>query len=580
LVILSLSVALKCWNLGHAQLTYWDESFHAVVARNLLKHPLTFTLYDKPWLGLPFTDWGSAHIWLHKPPLALWQIALSFALFGVNTFSLRLPSVLLSTAAAFLTYRISTELFQSKPFGVLAASLQAFNPFLMGSIHGYYFSDHIDVALLFWIEVGLYALVKGLRSGLARYYVLAGVGLGLATLTKAFPAMIVAGMAAGLWGVKRLAPGAMSRWHISGSHLLWMASAASLVVLPWVVYLFLAWPSELIWNVKLMLRHLTTNIEGWAAPWDRFLFDYLLHQVPWIYTMVLVALCVATVRSLRGNAGELFVALWAWGVLAPFSAADSKPPSSVLIALPALLLALTRLLQLAWAPGRTTQLALWAAVAVAMIVLPYGESLVLDRDGLSEAQRARFAPYLLANLFVVKQLATAAAVSAAVVVARRLMARDHDRRLRVAQLMLAAPVTLVLMGRYVEASGDVAFRKAETPSFQRMGTAMREQTPEHAAFIIDANSPSMDPGRDGYHLFLMFWSDRPVYHLQYQLKGKPLADVVARIRSAGGVPFLISDRPDIQAEPALAVSEHGFRIYPAPATPTGRGMAEVAGYAD
>src|SRR5262245_17554130 len=117
LLILTLSLAFKLINLGHAQLTYWDESFHAIVARNLLKHPLKFTLYEDPWLHFPPSDWGSSHIWLHKPPLALWQIASSYFLLGVNMFALRFPSALLSTGAAFLTYRIGVEIFHSKGLG-------------------------------------------------------------------------------------------------------------------------------------------------------------------------------------------------------------------------------------------------------------------------------------------------------------------------------------------------------------------------------------------------------------------------------------------------------------------------------
>ena len=66
--------------------------FHAVVAQNVLKHPLRPTLVDTPYLPFDTTKWGENHAWLHKPILPFWQIALSFAVLGVNTFALRLPS--------------------------------------------------------------------------------------------------------------------------------------------------------------------------------------------------------------------------------------------------------------------------------------------------------------------------------------------------------------------------------------------------------------------------------------------------------------------------------------------------------
>ena len=150
-------------HLGHASIKPLDEAFHAIVARNFLKHPLTPTLDDSPALPAQSGDWLNAHIWLHKPPLAMWQIAISFALFGVNTLALRLPSLILSTAAAGFTYLIGRELLDGWA-GLIASALQAFNPPIVMLVHGYVFSDHVDISLLFWTEAGIYFLVRSLRT--------------------------------------------------------------------------------------------------------------------------------------------------------------------------------------------------------------------------------------------------------------------------------------------------------------------------------------------------------------------------------------------------------------------------------
>ncbi|HXO30218.1 MAG TPA: hypothetical protein VOA80_22920, partial [Thermoanaerobaculia bacterium] len=50
----------------------WDERYHALVAKHLVEHPLVPTLYDHPVLPYDYRDWRSNHVWLHKPPLALW----------------------------------------------------------------------------------------------------------------------------------------------------------------------------------------------------------------------------------------------------------------------------------------------------------------------------------------------------------------------------------------------------------------------------------------------------------------------------------------------------------------------------
>ena len=84
--ILAAQLALETHHLGHrAGLSYWDESFHAVVARNVLKHPLRPTLFESPCLPYDSRVWDENHVWLHKPILPFWQIALSYKVLGINT---------------------------------------------------------------------------------------------------------------------------------------------------------------------------------------------------------------------------------------------------------------------------------------------------------------------------------------------------------------------------------------------------------------------------------------------------------------------------------------------------------------
>src|SRR5688500_5618163 len=96
-LVLWLTFALKLHNLDHTALTRWDEAYHAVVARNVLKHPLRPTLVDTPYLPYDRMKWVENHVWLHKPILPFWQTALSLAALGVNAFALRLPAAILST---------------------------------------------------------------------------------------------------------------------------------------------------------------------------------------------------------------------------------------------------------------------------------------------------------------------------------------------------------------------------------------------------------------------------------------------------------------------------------------------------
>ncbi len=69
----------------------WDERFHALVSRNLMHSPF------KPMLrAFPVTDnfdineWCCNHIWLHKQPLFMWQMALSMKAFGIKILNSRI----------------------------------------------------------------------------------------------------------------------------------------------------------------------------------------------------------------------------------------------------------------------------------------------------------------------------------------------------------------------------------------------------------------------------------------------------------------------------------------------------------
>src|SRR6478609_6331946 len=72
--ILLGSFLVKIHNLEHSALSRWDEIYHAVVAQNVFKHPLTPTLVDRPYLPFDYQKWGENHVWLHKPIVPFWQV--------------------------------------------------------------------------------------------------------------------------------------------------------------------------------------------------------------------------------------------------------------------------------------------------------------------------------------------------------------------------------------------------------------------------------------------------------------------------------------------------------------------------
>jgi len=103
----------------------WDERFHALVAKNLIHHPLTPMLRLDPIMAFKIEDWCCNHIWVHKQPLFLWQMALSMKLFGVNEVAMRLPSVIMGTISIYFVYDLANRWIKNIDISFVAALLFA-----------------------------------------------------------------------------------------------------------------------------------------------------------------------------------------------------------------------------------------------------------------------------------------------------------------------------------------------------------------------------------------------------------------------------------------------------------------------
>ncbi|MXV83389.1 phospholipid carrier-dependent glycosyltransferase [Candidatus Poribacteria bacterium] len=337
-VVILSSGLLKLQHLGHPSLHSPDECCHALVAKNLLKHPFKPTLIDIPYLPTFAFDWGANHVWLHKPILGLWQIAGSYWLFGVNTWALRFPSVILSTLAVWLTYLIGKELL-SRQAGFIAATIQAFSPFLMRLIHGYQFSDAVDVSLLFWTEFAIYFLVRALRTGKWWDIGLAGFGQGCAFLSKSYLALIVTGLIVTACVAPALGMAKRADTRIRGRHILGLTSVFLLTILPWTLWTAIQFPVEFQHEHLYVWFHLTTDIEDWGDPWDKVILVYgpILYGIFYLPMSIAVLVLIWKLFS-EENIGLTLTYAWGFGVLIPHLLAATKTPSATLIGMPAFLL--------------------------------------------------------------------------------------------------------------------------------------------------------------------------------------------------------------------------------------------------
>jgi 4-amino-4-deoxy-L-arabinose transferase-like glycosyltransferase len=109
-ILAFIALAVAAFNLGFRLnrefVTAWDESLYATSAAEMVR--------SGNWLVTTFH--GDVDYYNSKPPLNVWLIAISFKLFGISLWSLRLPSVI----AAWLTMAV-LQRWTRKTFGAVTA---------------------------------------------------------------------------------------------------------------------------------------------------------------------------------------------------------------------------------------------------------------------------------------------------------------------------------------------------------------------------------------------------------------------------------------------------------------------------
>jgi len=102
-------------------------------------------------------------------------IALSFAIFGVSAFSLKLPAIVLGTLTVWGTYLLTKELFKNNKIALLAAFFNAvsFGAIIFSRIS---FRANLLPFVLVW---SFYFLFKGFHSKKFKHFIIAGAFFGL-----------------------------------------------------------------------------------------------------------------------------------------------------------------------------------------------------------------------------------------------------------------------------------------------------------------------------------------------------------------------------------------------------------------
>ncbi len=236
----------------------WDEKFHALVAKNMIDFPFKPMLHAHPILEYNYTSWCCNHIWLHKQPLFLWQMAVSLKLFGISLWSLRLPSVLMGTVSIFFIYQIAEIWFKNKKIAFLSALLYTFFNYHLELISGRNGTAHNDLAFGFYILASFWAFTRfTISEKKIKWAVIIGIFVAGAILNKWLVGLLVYAT----WGFYILySKSERFKWQ-SYAPMSISLLVSSLLFLPWQIYTHFKFPIESMWESQFNRKHIFEVVE-------------------------------------------------------------------------------------------------------------------------------------------------------------------------------------------------------------------------------------------------------------------------------------------------------------------------------
>jgi len=235
----------------------WDEHFHALVAKNLASDMLKPQLFKTPFLPYDFRDWSANHIWVHKQPFFLWQIALSIKAFGATVFAVRFPSLLLSTLTLLLSYRIAYLVTKKHEIALLTLLLGTFSNFQLNLLAGRIPTDHNDIAFGFYLLASIWAYFEFLRTHKWYWLIAAGIFSGIAVLVKWLVGLLVFSA----WGLSTIYFCWQQRKLNLVYPLLMSGLICLLVFLPWQFFIYSNFSTEYRYESWFNRQHLIKVIE-------------------------------------------------------------------------------------------------------------------------------------------------------------------------------------------------------------------------------------------------------------------------------------------------------------------------------
>jgi hypothetical protein len=307
IVFTIIAALLLMLGLNTIPLFDWDELNFAESAREMV--------LTNNWL---YTQVGFEPFW-EKPPLFIWLQSMGIQMGGIHAWVFKLPNVLAGIISVNLVYHIGSQAGK-RMLGTFwaIAILFSFAPFI------YWKSGIIDPVFNLFIFLSIYKWYQISQAAINEerahiYYLMSGIFLGLAVLTKGPVALLILGLVVLATTIFR------SKWHeiFNGKIILFFIGFFAVLAF-WIVPLIQANGQEFF---KHFLEYQVTLFKGQIPD----------HNQPWFYhILVLLVLCfpsaILAMPHLVGNIVQdrnvdiwhLFMRSLFWIVLIIFSIATTK----------------------------------------------------------------------------------------------------------------------------------------------------------------------------------------------------------------------------------------------------------------
>ncbi|MGZ8947406.1 MAG: ArnT family glycosyltransferase [Methylococcaceae bacterium] len=306
----------------------------------------------------------------HKPPLLFWLMQLSWWLFGVNDWSLRLISPLFSLATVYLSGAVARILWPERK------RVEAITPLLLlGSFFWMVYSTltMFDMMLAFFALLGIYSLLKLVASGLSlKYWALLGIAIGGGILSKG-PVILLHILPVALlcpWWLKT----ASFRWKHWYFGLIAAALIGVVIALCWAIPAGIA-GGETYRNAIFLGQTGGRLVKSFAhqLPWWWYLEILPLLLLPWLLWKPLWS---GLHKLKHHDSGIRFCLAWVMPIFIAFSLVSGKRVHYLLPLVPALVLILARAADEVTEAGRWERahiavMAVFGLLGAALMLLPW-----------------------------------------------------------------------------------------------------------------------------------------------------------------------------------------------------------------